>query len=132
MQKVIQLSGLDCAHCAAELEEKIAKIPGVQYASVGFVNQKLTVECDDEQTLEKVLFTASHFEEVQVGEEKENMPKEGGRYALNEAMHAKQWLWIACSTLFFIGAFILEKCTNGLPFFILSCVWAQKFSDGLI
>ena len=50
MKKTVQLKGLDCAHCAAELEEQISKIAGVGAASVAFVNQKLTVEYDTEET----------------------------------------------------------------------------------
>ena len=61
MKKVIQLTGLDCANCAAELEEEISKIAGVTYASLAFVNQKLTVEYDDETVLEKILYAANHF-----------------------------------------------------------------------
>ena len=46
MKKTIQLQGLDCANCAAELERRIAKIEGVQSANLTFVTQKLTVEYD--------------------------------------------------------------------------------------
>ena len=63
MKTTIQLSGLDCANCAAELERKIAKIDGVQFASLAFVTQKLSVECDNEQTLQKVIQTANAFED---------------------------------------------------------------------
>ena len=71
MKKIIQLEGLDCAGCAAELEAKIAALDGVSSASLAFVNQKLTVEYDAEQTLEKVLYVANHFEEVHVVDEKD-------------------------------------------------------------
>ena len=54
MQKHIQLSGLDCAACALELEEEIRRVRGVRSASVDFMKQRLSLECDDEETLEKV------------------------------------------------------------------------------
>ena len=66
MKKTIQLEGLDCAGCAAELEEEIKNISGVQEASVAFATQKLTVECDGEETLSEVIATANAFEEVKV------------------------------------------------------------------
>lgn len=69
MQKHIQLSGLDCAACALELEEEIRRVRGVRSASVDFMKQRLSLECDDEETLEKVKRVASNFEEVKVIEE---------------------------------------------------------------
>lgn len=66
MKKSIQLDGLDCAVCAAELEEKINKISGVQEASVVFATQKLTVEVDGEETFAKVIATVNAFEAVKV------------------------------------------------------------------
>ncbi len=66
MKKIISIVGLDCAACAAELEEELAKIEGVNTVSVSFVNQKITVECDGEDALAKVIDHANHFEEVKV------------------------------------------------------------------
>jgi Cd2+/Zn2+-exporting ATPase len=66
MQTVLQLDGLDCAVCAAELEEKISKIQGVNNASVAFATQKLSLEYDSAETLDKVIYAANHFEEVRV------------------------------------------------------------------
>lgn len=47
MKKVFILEDLDCAHCAAKMEEGIKKIDGVIGASVNFVMQKLTVEAEE-------------------------------------------------------------------------------------
>ncbi len=66
MKKTLQLTGLDCAGCAAELEEEISGLDGVVSASVVFVTQKLTVEYETEDALERVLDTANSFEEVRV------------------------------------------------------------------
>ena len=66
MKKSIQIEGLDCAACAAELEEALAKIEGVSSVSVSFVNQKINVEYDREETLGRVIDYANHFEEVKV------------------------------------------------------------------
>ena len=54
MKKTFVLEDLDCAHCAARMEEGIRKIAGVTDASVNFLAQRLTLEADD-AVFEKVL-----------------------------------------------------------------------------
>ena len=49
MKKRYQLKDLDCANCAAKMEETINKIDGVQKAEVSFMMQKLTVEADEDR-----------------------------------------------------------------------------------
>ena len=66
MKKTIQLQGLDCAGCAAELETIIASIDGVSAASVVFMTQKLIVEYDNEDVLSRIIDAVNHFEEVSV------------------------------------------------------------------
>lgn len=44
MKKSFKLKGLDCANCAAKIEEKVKKVDGVENASVSFMTQKMTVE----------------------------------------------------------------------------------------
>lgn len=47
MKKIIKLENLDCANCAAEMENRIKKISGVNAAAVSFMNQKMTLELDE-------------------------------------------------------------------------------------
>ena len=47
MKFVFRLEDLDCAHCAAKIEKEVSRLDGVQSASVSFLAQKLTVECDE-------------------------------------------------------------------------------------
>ena len=47
MKKTYKMIDLDCAHCAAKMEDAIKKLDGVQDASVNFLMQKLTIEGDD-------------------------------------------------------------------------------------
>ena len=49
MKKVFLLDGLCCANCAAKIERGIAKLDGVQSASVSFLTTKLTIEFDDDK-----------------------------------------------------------------------------------
>lgn len=44
---------IDCANCAAEVQDAISKINGVQSAKVNFLMQKFTLEAEDE-----------HFDEI--------------------------------------------------------------------
>ena len=50
MKKKFKLQDLDCANCAAKMEEAIKKIDGVSDASVSFMTQKMTIEADDERS----------------------------------------------------------------------------------
>ena len=47
MKKTFRLENLDCANCAAKMENGIAKLDGVQAVSVSFMTQKLTLTADD-------------------------------------------------------------------------------------
>ena len=49
MKKQFKLQDLDCANCAAKMEEAIKKINGVQSASVSFLTQKMHIEADEAQ-----------------------------------------------------------------------------------
>ena len=53
---------IDCANCAAKVEEAIKKIHG---ASVSFMTQKLTLDADDaryDEILQQVITTAKKIE----------------------------------------------------------------------
>ena len=47
MKKKFKLQDLDCANCAAKMEEAIKKIQGVSDANVSFMTQKMTIEAED-------------------------------------------------------------------------------------
>ena len=49
MKKKFNLENLDCAHCAAKMEDAIKKIDGVKDASINFMLLKLTVEADEDK-----------------------------------------------------------------------------------
>lgn len=53
MKKTFKLLDLDCAHCAAKIEDSVRKIEGVASAEVNFLNQKMVLEADQE-----------HFQEI--------------------------------------------------------------------
>ena len=47
MKKKFKLIDLECANCAAKMEDAIKKIDGVTDASVSFMAQKMMIEADD-------------------------------------------------------------------------------------
>ena len=53
MKKKFKMVDLDCANCAAKMEDAIKKIDGVGDATVSFMTQKLTIEAEE-----------SRFEEI--------------------------------------------------------------------
>lgn len=58
MKKKFKLVDLDCANCAAKMEDSVKKIEGVKDATVSFMTQKMTVEADDaiyEDVMKKVV-----------------------------------------------------------------------------
>ena len=49
MKKKFKLQDMDCANCAAKMEDAIKKIPGVNDANVSFMMQKMTVDAEDDK-----------------------------------------------------------------------------------
>ena len=72
MKKKLVVKGIDCANCAAKLEDKIKKIEGTKNVSLNFFTEKLSYECDDNNDTyiyEKVLKTIKKEEpDVEVEE----------------------------------------------------------------
>ena len=65
MKKIYNLRDLDCANCAAKMEEAIAKIEGVKSVNVSFLTQKMTLEAEDEnfqKTLKAVIKACKKIE----------------------------------------------------------------------
>ena len=65
MKKTFKLTDLDCANCAAKMEEAIKKIDGVHSATVSFLTQKMTVDADDarfEEIMDEVVAVCKKVE----------------------------------------------------------------------
>ena len=57
MKYKFKIKGIDCANCAAQLENAIQKIEGVENASISFMTERLIIECSEEnkqEVMEKV------------------------------------------------------------------------------
>ena len=46
MKKTFKLIGLDCANCAAKIENAISNLPDVTSVSVNFMTTKMSLEAD--------------------------------------------------------------------------------------
>lgn len=57
MKKVYSIEGIDCANCAAKIEDKINKLKGVDEATLNFMTSKLSIEFkdSDEKNIEEVM-----------------------------------------------------------------------------
>ena len=65
MKKKFKMQDLDCAHCAAKMDEAIKKIDGVNDAAISFMAQKLTVDAEDDKfdsIMEEVVKTCRKVE----------------------------------------------------------------------
>lgn len=49
MKKTYLLEDLDCAHCAAKIEEEVGRLEGVASSSCTLLTQKLVIEVTDEK-----------------------------------------------------------------------------------
>lgn len=49
MKKTYKMQDLECAHCAAKMENAIAKLDGVNSVSINFMTQKLVLDAADER-----------------------------------------------------------------------------------
>ena len=99
MKKVIKICNLDCAACAAELQEELEALDGINEVSVDFVGQRVTFEHEGEESLSKAIKHISSFEEVKIVDG--NAPQKKDR-------HLKELLSIAISAIFFIPALVLH------------------------
>ena len=64
MKKVYKIE-IDCANCAAKVEEAIKKIDGINSASLNFMTQKMILDLDEsreEELLKQVYKTAKRVE----------------------------------------------------------------------
>lgn len=65
MRKVFKMEDLECASCAAKMQDAISKLEGVNSVSISFMTQKMTLDADDdrfEQILDEAQKAISRFE----------------------------------------------------------------------
>ena len=50
MKKIYILEDLDCANCAAKIENEVGKLQGISSSKVTLLTQKLVIEVTDEES----------------------------------------------------------------------------------
>lgn len=55
IKKEFILDGLDCANCAAKIEDKVSKIDGISSANVNFLTKTLSLEIDEVNRVEELI-----------------------------------------------------------------------------
>ena len=55
MRKMINVTGLDCAHCASEFETIVKNCDGIESANMNFILEKMIVTATDEKAIENAL-----------------------------------------------------------------------------
>lgn len=55
MKKTFLLEDLDCAHCAAKIEEAVKNLEGVNDANVNFMTTKMVLNLNEEKDLDKTI-----------------------------------------------------------------------------
>ena len=55
MRKMIKVTGLDCAHCAAEFENIVKTFPGIEDAKINFMLEKIIVTAQSEDKINEAL-----------------------------------------------------------------------------
>lgn len=72
MKKKFIIEGLDCANCAAKLEDALNKSEYIDEASVSFISQKITLNASEENMAAAIEAMYSiqrkHFPEANISE----------------------------------------------------------------
>lgn len=95
IKKEIILGGLNCAHCAEVINEKVGKLEDIESSNLNFINKKLSLEIkksvNEKELLDKVVGIINDTEpglDIQINYEKEkntNSVKEESKSDVNKA-----------------------------------------------
>lgn len=55
MRKMINVTGLDCAHCASEFEAIVKNSEGIEDAKMNFMLEKMIVTAQSEEAIAKAI-----------------------------------------------------------------------------
>ena len=119
-EKVILIRNLDCAGCAAELSEELNDIKGIANAQADFLTQKVRLEYENEEALQKAIYTISHFEEVEIVTDEE-APEE-------EKTKKRDLIFILLGAVFFAAGLILSLAFRDLAWYYSGSCYLACFA----
>lgn len=54
MKEVLKVEGMSCGHCVKSIESSVGELQGVSSVAVDLANKEVTVEFDNETTIEQI------------------------------------------------------------------------------
>ena len=108
-RKIYVIENLDCANCAAKMEQKIAKIDGITSASITFATKQLRITAKDPDAyLDQILKICRTIEsEVEITEQPEGRKEESSE---EKKEQKKELTLILAGAVLFAAGEILEHC----------------------
>lgn len=108
-------SGIDCAACAASIEEEIQKQQGIDSVTVDFLQKKIVIEAQSQESVEKALKKACKAHpDLCLDAPNAAVAEKGKRIRLSE------WLLLCGIALFVASVAVHWTISAPLPFFLLS------------
>ena len=118
----LQLENLDCASCAAKIEEGLAKLPEVRFVSVNFAHSTLQIDTPDlEQARRKIKEIEPDVKIVEPDEGSQASFKGRSRLvSFKQALaeNRNEFLKIGLTVLLLIGGLVFHKTLENTPFHI--------------
>ncbi|GIK61857.1 MAG: cadmium-translocating P-type ATPase [Ignavibacteriota bacterium] len=114
--KKYQLKNIDCASCAAKIEEGLSKMPEVKFVSVNFANSTLQIDAPD---LEEVKQKIKEIEpEVEVVEPTDDLTPPAKRFAIKDelAENKNELIKIFFALLLLSVGLIFEEEIHNTPY----------------
>lgn len=118
MKKIFEIKNLDCAHCAAKIEEKLNNEKIVDKIIIDFINKKIIIENDkiDDEIIIKLQKSISNIEDgVIIKTEKQEKQNNYNSNFFN----------IILSIVFFIPALFIDNKSLSLVFYIASYIFVS-------
>jgi len=112
--KTYQLENLDCANCAAKIEEGVQKLPGVRFARVNFATSSLHLDADNIHAVEEKI--------KQLEPQVQMMASSQSRSGMDTAASRELMLIAVSAGLFLIGIGLsvwVEAWTQSVGYFLL-------------
>ena len=115
-KKELTLGGLNCAHCAEVINEKVALLEGVKSANLNFVNKKLSIEIEssnENDIIKNVIDTINDIESgldisISSKEDRKQNKQDGKIRKIKKDNGKKELIKIIIGALVFIFAFVEE------------------------
>ena len=109
-KKIYILENLGCANCAAKMEERIQKLPGVKMAAITFATKQLAVAADDtEHLLPEIRKICTSIESEVVVRERQDVKSEKIEKKSPFEENKKDMITIVFGAVLFVAGLLLNQ-----------------------